>query len=196
MVITTDAVVGGGGARVVHYTRTEPREGVETLASLYLPAGGTFGSPFTFPEGEPPAITVHKVGKGRVIWCASDLWERYYRRHMPEQRKLLCALADYALGTTPLVDADAPAGIYVYMTENAAGRYLHVLNYCGSMLECPAPVEEILPVYKVKLHVREDREIRKISTMSGREITAVRKDGMLEIEMDALQVHDCICMQY
>ncbi len=196
MVITTDAVVGGIGSRVVHYTRAEPREGVETLASLYLPAGGTFGSPFTFPEGEPPAITVHPVGKGRVIWCASDLWERYLRRHMPDQRKLLCALADFAVGTTPLADADAPAGVYVYMTENAEGRYLQILNYCGSMLECPAPVEEILPVYDVTFRVRADRECREIRTLSGAPVSVSRSGDVYELKLPRLDLHEGICLIY
>ena len=197
MTITTSAVVGDGGRRTVAYTIVTPDEDTETYAELYLAAGGTFGAPFTFPEGHPPALTCHRYGKGKVFYCASDLSERYLGRHLPKQRRLLSAMADLAVGAPPLVDAPgAPSGLYLYMTEDAKGRYLHLINYCGSMLETGCPVEDIVPLYDLTLTLRGDRTFGKITTESGTPLTVARDGDGYTLHLDRLHIHEIVILPY
>ena len=197
MVITTSAVVGDGGRRTVAYTVVSTDAGTETLAELYLAAGGTFGMPLTFPEGHPPALTCHRYGKGRVYYLASDLSERYLARHLPKQRRLLAALADLAVGAPPLVDAPgAPAGLYLYMTEDAKGRYLHLINYCGSMLETGCPVEDIVPLYDITLTLRPDRALGRITTESGAALSVEQSEGGYTLRLSRLDIHEIILLPY
>lgn len=197
MVITTSAVVGDGGRRTVAYSIVEADADCETLAELYLAKGGAFGEAFTFPEGHPPALVCHRYGKGRVFYLAADLAERYLGRHLPKQRHLLAALADLAVGAQPLVDAKgAPAGLYLYMTENAKGRYLHLINYCGSMLETGCPVEDIVPLHDITLTLRADCDFGDIRTESGAPITAERGEDGYTLRLSKLEIHDIIILPY
>ena len=197
MVITTSAVVGDGSRRTVAYTVVDTDEDTEILAELYLASGGTFGAPFTFPEGHPPALVRHKYGKGQVYYLASDLSERYLSRHLPKQRRMLAALADLAVGTPPLVDAPhAPSGLYLYMTEDTKGRYLHLINYCGSMLETGCPVEDIVPLYDITLKLRPDRTFGKITAESGAELSVDQSEDGYTLHLSRLDIHEIIILPY
>ena len=167
------------------------------LAELYLAAGGTFGAPFDFPEGHPPALVRHKYGKGQVYYLAADLSERYLGRHLPKQRRLLAALADLAVGCAPLVDAPgAPAGLYLYMTEDEKGRYLHLINYCGTMMETGCPVEDIVPLYDLTLTLRPDRAFGKITTESGAALTVEQDEDGYTLRLSRLDIHEIILLPY
>ncbi len=197
MVITTSAVVGDGSRRTVAYTVVEPSADSRVLAELYLAKGGAFGEPFSFPEGHPPALVCHPYGRGKVYYCASDLSERYLSRHLPKQRRLLAALADLAVGAPPLVDAPgAPAGLYLYMTENASGRYLHLINYCGSMLETGCPVEDIVPLYDIKITLRRDRAYGAATSESGATVTLEPGTDCDTLRLSRLDIHDIIILPY
>ena len=197
MTITTSAVVGDGGRRTVCYNVVRAEDDCEVLAELYLAAGGTFGAPFSFPEGHPPAVVRHRYGKGTVYYCASDLAERYHTRHLPKQRRLLCALADLAVGTQPLVDAPgAPSGLYLYMTEDKGGRYLHLINYCGSMLETGCPVEDVVPLYDVTLKLRADRKFGRIHTETGTPISAACGENGYTLHLEKLGIHEIVILPY
>ena len=197
MVITTSAVVGDGGRRTVAYTVVRADADTETLAELYLAAGGTFGAPLAFPEGHPPALVRHKYGKGQVYYLASDLSERYLSRHLPKQRRMLAALADLAVGVPPLVDAPgAPSGLYLYMTEDQGGRYLHLINYCGTMMETGCPVEEIVPLYDITLTLRPDRAFGRITTESGAPISVEQGKEGYTLRLSRLDIHEIILLPY
>ena len=192
-----DGIVEFAKNHDIGYAVVTPDEDTEIYAELYLAAGGTCGAPFTFPEGHPPAITCHRYGKGRVFYCASDLSERYYGRHLPKQRRLLSAMADLAVGAPPLVDAPgAPAGLYLYMTEDAKGRYLHLINYCGSMLETGCPVEDIVPLYDVTLTLRPDRVFGNITTESGADIAVEKNETGYTLKLSRLDIHEIIILPY
>jgi hypothetical protein len=66
----SDAVVRLNLDIDMYYVVAKPHADTEVLAELYLPAGGCRGEDLDFPEGHPPAITRHKVGKGNVYWLA------------------------------------------------------------------------------------------------------------------------------
>ncbi len=200
LIITSDSVAGNHGLlhnRIVDYNIVEALADTDILAELFLPAGGAFGEPFGFPEGKPPAVTSHVYGKGMVIYCASHPWERYQVRGLKEQRDLICGILDFALRGSPVLLSDAPAGVYCNLTEDINGRYLHLLNYCGTKFEHSVAVDWVAPLYDLKFKVRCDREFNAIDVVfAPGKVTADRVDGYYEIKLSELGVHQTIRMLY
>ena len=189
--ITSDAVVGAGN-RFIDYNIVEPLEGTEVLAELYLPAGGTFGAPFEFPEGHPPAITRRKYGKGYVIYVATHPWNAYYKRGLPEQRKLITSICDLALGN-PLITSNTPAAVYFNCVEDTENMYVHIFNYCGNNFEKSVVVDEIVPIYDAVVKVRADYDFSDISLVFGEDnFTSELKDGYYNITIKKLDLMQTI----
>ena len=197
-IITTDASAGcTGTTRTVDYYIVEPHEGTRVAAELHLPAGGAFGEPFTFPEGTPPAVTIHPYGKGLVIYVASHPWERYLSRSLKEQRDLVIGLVDHALQGKPILSSDAPPGVYFNLTEDRNGKYLHILNYCGTMLERSAAIEWIAPLHDVPFRIRNDQPFARIETVFDRATVSVEESSdYYTLTLSRLETHQTIRLLY
>jgi hypothetical protein len=143
----SDAQVGVPGLkRKIDYCIVEAAPGTDVLADLYLPAGGAFGAPLDFPLGMPPGVTLNQYGKGRVIYVATPIEEHYLTRRLPETRLLLRQLFSILLDDDLLVELNAPPGLVMHLSENSDTRFLHLLNYCGTMHEDGYAVEWVAPV--------------------------------------------------
>lgn len=150
--------------RWINYTVVKARPGTSILADLYLPAGGAFGEMLKFPLGTPPGITLNCYGRGKVIYAAVPVEEFYERRRLPETRKLLRALFEILLDNDLLVQVEAPPGIIMHFAENGDHRFLHLLNYTGTMHEDGHAVEWIAPVKGIKVHF--SRRLGKVAAIT------------------------------
>jgi hypothetical protein len=150
----SDAVVGLPELkRYIKYSILEKTEHSELLAELYLPSGGAFGAPMTFPLGTPPGIIRNQFGKGNVISMAADIGTHYALRRLPESRHIIAAIFDLLAGDAWTAKLDAPAGVVMNIAQDSARYYLHLLNYCGSMQDYGCTVEDTIPVNGLVLHL-------------------------------------------
>jgi hypothetical protein len=192
----SDAVVGVPDLkRYIEYVQTRPHPDVRVLADLFLPAGGAFGSPLEFPLGFPPGITVHSYGKGKVIYIAAALETIYLRRRLPAVRDQIIALVDLALNQAPLLKLEGPSGVVANVTENNEFRFVHLVNYCGTMFEDANPLEWIAPVDNVRVQLRLDRPVRKVYSLYENKISFTRGADYLEIELPRLRLFDTLCVE-
>lgn len=197
LVPVSDAVVGVPNLqRLIEYVRVRPRAGVDSLAELFLPAGGAFGAPLEFPLGRPPGIAVHRVGKGKVIYQAVPLGKVYLHRRLPEVREVIAALVDFALDDAPLLRMDAPSGVVANVVEDEGRRWVHLVNYCGAMFERGNPVEWIAPVFDIGISLRVDRPVRRIHTVYGeRELTPTVSGRRITVRLPKLEVFETVCFE-
>ncbi len=137
--------------RWINYTICKARPETEVIADLFLPAGGAFGAPFEFPLGTPPGITLNRYGKGKVIYIVNSIEEFYERRRLAETRKLLGGLVKILLNDDLIVEIDAPPGVIMHLASNGENKFLHLLNYCGTMHEDGHAVEWIAPITGIKV---------------------------------------------
>lgn len=189
----SDAVVGVPDLqRYIQYMHVNPTS-AQILASLYLPADGAFGEPLTFPYGTPPAITVNCYGAGKAYYCAARLGYIYARRGLPDQRNLIKELLHHALGGKLAVELDAPPSLIINLTEDVHNRYLHILNYTGSMLEKSRAIEWIAPVYHIHVNVSVPSPVNDVRLVYPDEsIPFSFENGRVSFELEELKTYQSI----
>ena len=197
LVPVSDAVVGIPNLdRYVFYTCVIP-QGADVLADLFLPADGMFGTPLTFPFGKPPAVTVNRCGRGKAYYTACDIGFIYERRGLPEQRELLLNVIRHALDQKPVLSMKAPPSVICNLVENTAGRWLHLLNYTGSMLEKSRCVEWVAPIEGFSVTIRVPKKVRSVKTVyPDQELPFDQKDGEVTFTVPSLHIYQTICLSY
>ena len=148
--------VGSSG----HDGRNEVEAAQSTVvAELFLPAGGAYGVPFTFPLGRPVGLIASTYGAGSVVYIATGATRHYARRGDRGLRVLLNNAVDWAAAAPRPFRVDGPATLLAHMTRldggYPAGRSaastdtmaLHFVNYTGNMHENTAHrVEWVAPL--------------------------------------------------
>jgi hypothetical protein len=135
------------------------------VAELFLPAGGAYGEPFSFPFGHPPGVVASTYGKGRVVYIASGVTRHYLRRGLRSLRILLSNAVDWAASAPRPFRVDGPATLLAHLTRYP-GSYpagdvratetlaLHLINYTGEMYEDAAHrVEYVAPLRDLPIEV-------------------------------------------
>ncbi len=179
--------------RWLDYTIVKAHDNTETLANLYLPAGGAFSAPLEFPLGTPPGITLNHYGKGKVIYVAAPIEEHYERRRLPETRKLLKSLFGILLDNKFIIEVDAPPGIIVNLTGDGGRFFLHLLNYTGTMHEDGYAVEYIAPVHDIKIKLSGIPGECTLKQVGGGKTLKPAKDRTFNI--DRLEIFDSYIIQ-
>ena len=197
LVPVSDAVVGIPNLqRFIRYSHVAP-QAAEVLADLYLPADGAFGTPFTFPYGTPPAVTVHAFGNGRAYYMAAAFGYIYARRGLPEQRNLIRSIVHHALDNAPALQLDGPPSIIGYLTEDKNRRCVHLLNYTGPMAEMGRAVEWIAPVEKIGITVRVPRPVKAVTTVyPGQALPFAQQGDTVCVTLPRLDIYQSICLTY
>lgn len=197
LVPMSDAVVGIPNLdRYVFYTYVKP-EGAEVLADMFLPADGMFGTPLTFPFGKPPAVTMNRFGKGRAYYLSCEIGFMYERRGLPEQRELLKNIVLHALDHKPVLAMDAPPSVIANLVEDVKGRYLHLLNYTGSMLEKSRTIEWVAPIDGFRVTVRVPKKVASVKAVFPDTDLAFEQNGEeVTFTIPKLHIYQSIALIY
>ena len=86
----------------------------------------------------------------------------YGRRRLRDIRELIVRIVDLALANKPILKINGPAGIIANVTTDGSKKYVHLLNYCGTMHENGNPIDEIIPVRDLKVMLLCNNEYRTI----------------------------------
>ena len=97
----------------------------KTLVELVPPyEGKRTGSPppAEFPEGS--GVTVNSYGKGKAIYCASRLFEAYFREDTPNLRKLALWMLSLVYPTElhTIILENTPINVEVFYNKSSNGR--------------------------------------------------------------------------
>ena len=197
LVPVSDAVVGVPALkRFIEYAVVAPGRTAEVLATLYLPAGGAFGKEVDLPLGSPPAITVNRFGRGKVVYVSAPLEKIVLRRRLPEARDLIVRMVDLALDDRPIVKLDGPPGVIVNVIQREEAKFVNLLNYCGTMYEDSNPIDWIAPVENIVVQLRVETEPRNVSLLYGRSVPHWRIDGSyLTIQLPRLEIFETIVVE-
>lgn len=197
LIPVSDAVTGVPEAkRWIDYCIVKAHAQTRVLADLYLPSGGAMGKEPNLPLAQTPGITVNHFGDGRAIYVACPIETHYERRRLAETRRLVACLLDTLLERR-LVELDAPAGVIMHLAQGSGRRYLHLLNYCGTMHDDGQAVEEILPVFDLKVRLwRGDFSGCRVSRLSDGSPVELRESGnMLEFAVPRLDVFETFVIE-
>lgn len=158
--------------------RVKPMKGVKVLAKILLPYHEPTKEKLISHSNPPavetddPAITANKYGKGRVIYFAGQVDGRFLEAGYPECRKLIVNAAKWALGREAPLTVEAPKSVEVtFFEQPEKNRYIiHLVNFqteAGrnvfthsqgawgySRVESRHLVDEVLPVYNIKVRVK------------------------------------------
>jgi len=188
----SDAQVGVAGLkRWINYTICRARPETKVIADLFLPAGGAFGAALEFPLGTPPGITINTYGSGKVIYVATPVEEFYERRRLAETRKLLDTLFKILLNNDLIAEIDAPPGVIMHMSTNGEDKFLHLLNYCGTMHEDGHAVEWVAPVSGIKVKFSQRLgNISKLTRLSDNlKLTSTNKNNFELPELNIFETY-------
>lgn len=117
---------------------------------------------------EMPAVTLRKVGRGRVLAVHGPVFREYYAAHCPRLRRLLGGLFD-GLGIRWRVELDAPARMEV-VTRRKDGRLLvNLINRGAGETTYPQRmiIDELPPVENVVLRVRSEGRPAAVTLQPG-----------------------------
>ncbi len=177
----------------MYYVRTNPHKDTEVLAELYLPAGGERGDALEFPEGNPPALTRKKYGKGYVYWFGFRPGQIYARQGLIDLKNLLTAVCDMP-GDGPVIAFDTLGAVPCFYVEDKNGvRYLHLTNMTGPMHERSMMIDKVAPLYEITFKIKEEKPISQVTTVYGKqELPFERKDGYIEFTLPKLHIYESI----
>jgi hypothetical protein len=140
------------------YAQVQART-AQVLLEFTKPLAGSYELP---PElSGDPAITVHRVGRGTVWYCAGDLGNAIQSYHMPE---LLAAVANAVRALAPRVVevSNVPSSVEVVHRSQPGREIVHLLNYTGEMTR---PMQRVLPLEGVRLTLAPGRNASRARTL-------------------------------
>ena len=150
---------------------------------------------------EYPAILTHKLGKGRVVYFASDVSSDYGNFGDPSLRKLLSNAVRWANDVPLPVETDAPLAVEVrcYRQEN---RYLvHLMNYVTSQTRAWTDVggtaaEDTIPIRDITIRLGMQKSpSRAYLASSKRSIPLEYKNNFASMRVPELDVFEILVVE-
>lgn len=190
----TDLLPFGG---ILHPLRLEP----DVQAPL------TFVPPFPVyppesvwmrqPRTDIPGLILREIaGRGRVAFLPADLDRRFARDNLPDHGNLLANLIRWvASNHVPLrVEGPGLVDCHLYLQENHLILHLVNLTNAGTWR---APVDELIPIGPLKIHVALPKDIRARSArllVSGNKHRLSIKDGCASFEIKSVLDHEVVML--
>ena len=183
---TMDVEAGGS------YTRIATTSARKLLDIVPPYRGLTSGPPDTSAEG--PGVTIATYGKGKALYCASDLFGGFFEKATPNMRKL----ADWMLGLVYPVEARlialerAPVTVELFYNERGNERFVHLVNWCGDKRDIGTPqVQDFPAVHGMRVRVRLGERPKEVFLLpEGGKVNFTYSGGWLTFDAHPLRIHD------
>jgi len=147
--------------------------GAQVALRFTKPLVGSYELP---PQlSDDPALTVHKTGKGTVVYCAGDLGNMIHAWHMPEPL-ILMENAVRTLAPVGIELENMPSTVeLVHRSQNTGKRHLfHFVNFNGEMTR---PIRQITPVRNARVTLPKDVNAKKIYTLMRPQSLTPQRDA-------------------
>jgi len=147
--------------------------GAQVALRFTKPLAGSYELP---PQlSDDPALTIHKTGKGTVVYCAGDLGNMIHAWHMPEPL-ILIENAVRMLAPVGIELENMPSAVeLVHRSQNTGRRHLfHFVNFNGEMTR---PIRQITPVRDARVTLPKDVDAKKIFTLMRPQSLTPQRDA-------------------
>lgn len=177
-----------------------PAKGREVLLRLiaerfpYAKSGPQF-RPFKYGD---PFLVVGQYGKGRVVYSAGDIGDRYWQHPLPELKQLLANAIRWVARDTVPVRVDAPESVEAVLTrqEEQNRVLLHLINYTGEMAN---PISRTIPVHDIEIRIQRRwlrGEVQRVSCIgSGCELDWQSTSRSISFKLAELQDYEGVCVE-
>lgn len=159
-----------------------------------------------------PTVAVNQYGKGRVAYLPAKVDAQYAINAHPWTRRLIKQALAWAARTRMPIELDAPMSVEINIHRRIKPERLiiHLVNFqsaasrtmtpfAGSETTCNYLVEEILPVFDLKLRISPELSGRakEIYLVPGRIPLNSHKDkqGWLEIAIPRVDIHAMVVLE-
>ncbi|MCO6450978.1 MAG: beta-galactosidase trimerization domain-containing protein [Caldilineales bacterium] len=145
-----------------------------------------------------PAITVRRLGEGRVMYMAVDPFASYRHDGHHLARLLIKAMMEVVLPAADrLVSADKPTHVEIATQRQGERLVVHLLNFFAQKRTALlVHNEEITPVFNITLRIKSPEAPRKIMQQpEGIEIEHRYADGVITIAAPRLDIHTMIVIE-
>jgi len=182
-----DVEAGGSYTKVALTT-------AQKLLDLVPPYKGTKGGPpDESPEG--PGVTVNTYGKGKVLYCAADLFGGYYEKATPNMRKLADWMMEqvYPADSRLIVLENAPVNVEMfYNHKNGKEHFVHLINYAGDKRDTGTPqVQDFNLVQDIRIKMRLDNRPSVVTLIpDGKKVDFTYSGGWLIFKAMPLKICD------
>ncbi|MDD3926325.1 MAG: ThuA domain-containing protein [bacterium] len=144
-----------------------------------------------------PAIIARQYGRGRVVYTAGCLEERYWTANFSEIKELIKNSVIWTGGDCLPVEIKAPETVEVTLSRQAdKKRYiLHFINYTGEMAR---PLSTIIPISDIQVVLKglDLQRIRTAKTLVGkRELTLKVIDGKPCFSLPKLDWYEAVILE-
>ena len=156
-----------------------------------------------------PAIVCSQHGKGKVAYFAYQPGAVYASSSYLEHKMLMANAVKWAAGERAPLEVKAPMSVeaIIWHQPDKDRFIVHLLNYVtdmGRVTKTPATpenphiIEEILPVYDVKLRVMMgEYKVKAVHTVPDlQKLTYGKTDGHIEITVPKIDLWTMIAIQY
>jgi hypothetical protein len=164
------------------------------LLDLVPPYKGTKGGP---PDESPEGagVTINTYGKGKVLYCAADLFGGYFDKDTPNMRKLAAWMLEqvYPTSSRRIVLENTPVNVEMFYNRKSDREYfIHLVNYSGDKRDTGTPqVQDFNMVRGITVKIRLEKKPSEVSIVpEGRKIDFTHSGGLLVFKAQPLQIHD------
>jgi len=145
----------------------------EALGRLLFSYRNGYGWPPSNEETGFVGPVVHRYGKGRVVYFPGDVGTIYYHFGQPEYRRMLANAVLWAANAEPPLAVEAPTSVdaTIFKQEREKRLVTHLVNFQSqtgrafpfnpvSNGHVGPYIEDVLPVYDIKVKVRVPKSAR------------------------------------
>lgn len=163
-----------------------------TDAGTYAPV--MTGQQRGMDETHFPAVTVRRVGKGRVAAIHGDFMRDYLLGHSPRQRVLIGELL-HSFDIDWTCRVEAPPQVEVSLREGKGRLLVHLVNRGVNPTLTPRQhiVEEVPPTGRLGVELRLEKRPKAVSLEpGGRPVEWTYANNRLRVEISSMNVHDIV----
>ena len=175
------------------YARIETTT-ARTLMELVPPFEGIKnGTPPPALDPECPGVTINVFGKGKAIYCASQLFDAYYKTSTPVLRKLALWMLGqvYPDSARSIVCGGAPINVELFYNRRGTERFVHLVNYSGDKREVGVPqTQNFTVVHGITVSLRLEKKPSSITVVpEGKNVAYTYSNGLASFNAEPLGIH-------
>ena len=152
------------------------------------------GTPPPAEISEGPGITINSYGKGKAVYCASELFAGYYIKDTPVLRKLALWMLNlvYPIGSRTVSCENTPINVELFYNQRGNERFVHLVNYSGDKREVGVAHAQDFPIiHGIMVKVRLKKRPTSITAVpGGKKVSFTYRNGLATFNVEPLEIHD------
>ncbi len=166
----------------------------KTLVEIVPPYKGIMrGTPPPAELSEGPGVTINSYGKGKAVFCASELFTGYYVKDTPVLRKLALWMLNlaYPVDSRTVNCENAPINVELFYNHRGNERFVHLVNYSGDKREAGVAHAQDFPIiHGIRVKVRlKNRPASITSVPDGGDVKFTYRNGLVSFDAEPLEIH-------